>query len=193
MAHFPSDQFDDVPDVDGRVGAHRAPPQPGRGWIGFAWAALATGILVLVGLFTLSRVDPSFQLPLPDFGGGTAVATAGPGGGGATAATPVTDPKAVPTDLAAALTISVLNGTTDSNADDKAGDQIKNAGWPNPVRADSSSTAVKETVVYYSDSRYEGVARGIAKLLGVSQVQLTDAYPGAIVTVVLGADYKPAS
>lgn len=193
MAHFPRDQFDDVPDGAGRVGAHRAPARPGRGWIGFAWAALATGVLVLAGIVVLSRLDPSFRLPVPDFAAGTSAAVAGAQPGAVATQAPITDPKAVPSPLASGLSISVLNGTADSNADDKAGDQIKNAGWPDPVRADSSSTTIKTTIVYYSDSRYEGVARGIAKLLGVSQVQLTDAYPGATITVVLGADYKPGS
>lgn len=193
MAHFPRDQFDDVPDGTGRVGAHRAPARRGRGWIGFAWAALATGILVVAGVVALSRLDPSFHLPIPDLAGGTSAAVAGAKPSPVPTQTPITDPKAVPSPLAAGLSISVLNGTADSTADDKAGDQIQKAGWPNPVRADSSSTSIKTTIVYYSDSRYEGVARGIAKLLGVSQVQLTDAYPGATITVVLGADYKPAA
>ncbi len=188
MASFPRDQFDDVPDADGRVGAHRAPARRGRGWIGFAWAALATGILVLVGLFVLSRLDSSFQLNLPGGVGGTA--TASSSASAAPTQAPITDPKAVPSDLAANLSISVLNGTSDDALDDKAGDAIKNAGWPDPARADSSSKSEKVTVVYYSDAQYEGVARGIAKLLGATQVQLTDAFPGATITVVLGADYK---
>jgi hypothetical protein len=188
MAGFPRDQFDDVPEGDGRVGAHRAPARHGRGWIGFAWAALATGVLVLVGLFVLSRLDSSFQLNLPDLaGGGTASATAS--ASAASTQAPVTDPSAVPSDLAAGLSISVLNGTKEPTADDTAGDKIKAAGWPDPARADSSSTSVKTTVVYYSDARYEGIARGIAKLLGGNQVQLSDAYPGATITVVLGADF----
>lgn len=188
MPSFPRDQFDDVPEADGRVGAHRAPRRPGRGWIGFAWAALATGVLVLIGLFVLSRLDSSFQLVLPGGSGASGTSSASASAGPTQA--PITDPKAVPSALAANLTISVLNGTAVSGLDDKAGDAIKNAGWPDPARADSSSKSEKVTVVYYSDAQYEGVARGIAKLLGASQVQLTDAFPGATVTVVLGADYK---
>jgi hypothetical protein len=94
MASFPRDQFDDVPDGDGRVGAHRAPPRRGRGWIAFAWAALATGVLVIVGLFVLSRVDSSFELPsLPlAGGGGTPAASA--------SATPTSVPAVMPSDFA---------------------------------------------------------------------------------------------
>src|SRR3954466_6499901 len=106
MASLPRDQFDDVPD-DGRVGAHRAPAPRGRGWIGFAWAALATGVLVVAGIFLLSRIDSSFQLALPGGGGesGAPVSSAS----AAPTQAPVTDPKAVPSDLAANLSISVLN------------------------------------------------------------------------------------
>jgi len=193
MASFSRDQFDDVPDGDGRIGAHRAPAQRGRGWIVFAWAALATGVLVLAGLFVLSRIDTAFQIGLPTLGGGTGVATSSSSASASPTQTPITDPKAVPSALAANLSISVLNGTADDTLDDKAGDQIKNAGWPDPARADSSSKSEKVTVVYYSDAQYEGVARGIAKLLGTTQVQLSDAFPGATITAVLGADYKPAS
>jgi hypothetical protein len=189
MASFPRDQFDEVQDGTGRVGAHRAPARRGRGWIGFAWAVLATGVLVLVGLIVLARLG---QFTFPTIGGGAAPSASSSASASPTAQ-PITDPSAVPSDLAAGLTISVLNGTADSTLDDKAGDQIKNAGWPDPARADSSSHTEKTTVVYYSDARYEGVARGIAQLLGVKQVQLSDAFLGAVVTVVLGSDYKPAS
>jgi hypothetical protein len=190
MASFPRDQFDDVPAGDGRVGAHRAPAQRGRGWIGFAWAALATGVLVLVGLFVLSRIDSSFQLGLPGLGGGVASASSSATSTAAPTAAAVTDPSTLPADIATGLSISVLNGTADDTLDDKAGDAIKNAGWPDPARADSSSQSEKTTIVYYSDAKYEGVARGLAQLLKVSTVQLSDAFPGASVTIVLGADYK---
>lgn len=188
MASFPRDQFDDVPDGDGRVGAHRAPARRGRGWIAFAWAALATGALVLIGIFVLSRIDSSFQLPsLP--GAGAAGSPSASASASPTQA-PITQPSALPSALAANLTISVLNGTPDDQLAAKAGAAIKNAGWPAPALADSSSKAVKTTTVYFSDAKYEGVARGIAQLLGAKQVQLSDAFPGAIVTAVLGSDYK---
>ena len=188
MASFPRDQFDDVPDGDGRIGAHRAPARHGRGWIAFAWAALATGVLVVVGIFVLSRIDSAFELPtLPGAGGGGSPAASA---SSTPTQAPITEPSAVPSDVAATLTISVLNGTPDDQLDDKAGAAIKNAGWPQPTLADSSSDKVKATTVYYSDAKYEGIARGIAKLLGTSAVQLSDAFPGATVTVVLGSDYK---
>ena len=65
MATFPQDQFDEVPAELKRVGAHRAPRPRGRGAIAFAWAALATGVLVVAGLYGLSRIDPTFTFALP--------------------------------------------------------------------------------------------------------------------------------
>ena len=51
----PRDRFDDVPADLARVGAHRAPARRGRGFVTFAWAALATGALVGAGVLGLSR------------------------------------------------------------------------------------------------------------------------------------------
>ena len=188
MANFPHDPFDDLPADLARVGAHRAPPRRGRGWIRFAWAALATGVLVAGGLFGLSRFDTHFKLGLPNLGGSTA--TAAPSASTTPTAQPITNPSSVPASLK--LTISVLNGTSTDGLQNKAGDAIKAAGWPDPARANSTTRTEKTTVIYYSSAEYEGVARGLAALLGVgADVQLTDAFPGAPVTIVLGADYTP--
>jgi hypothetical protein len=144
-------------------------------------------VLVVVGLFVLSRIDSSFELPsLPLAGGGQSPSASAP-------ATPTSAPAVAPSDVPratlSALTISVLNGTPDAQLDDKAGAAIKAAGWPVPTLADASSDKVKATVVYYADAGDEGIARGVAKSLGMSQVRLSDAFPGAKVTVVLGSDY----
>src|SRR4051812_45575940 len=145
MASFPPDPFDDIPADLSRVGAHRAPPRPGRGWIRFAWAALATGVLVVAGLFGLSRLVPGVSISLPNFGGGsTASASAAPSASSTPTAPAVTDPTKV--DPALKLAITVLNGTPTDGLSDKAGDAIKNAGWPNPGRADATSRTEKTTV-----------------------------------------------
>jgi hypothetical protein len=72
-----------------------------------------------------------------------------------------------------------------------AADQIEDADWPDPARANASERDREETIVYYNGEQYEGVARGIALLLGVEKVELSEAFPGAIITVVLGTDYIP--
>ena len=47
---FPRDRFDSIPHGIDRVGAHRAPARRGAKWIAFGWAALATVVLVAVGI-----------------------------------------------------------------------------------------------------------------------------------------------
>lgn len=185
MAQFPPDQFDKVPAELKRVGAHRAPARRGRGWIAFAWAVLATGVLVVAGLYGLSRVNPNISFDLPNFGGGeeevpVAIPTL-------SAAPPVTDPATVPAELS--LTISVFNGSSVDGLQNTAADAIAAAGWPDPTRANSDRRDLDTTTVYYWTADYEGVARGLVQLLGVGKVQLSDGAKGAPVTIVVGEDY----
>ncbi|MBD3753969.1 MAG: LytR family transcriptional regulator, partial [Micrococcales bacterium] len=49
-SEFPRDRFDDLPEDVGRVGAHRAEQPHMRGGVVFFWAALATVILIAVGI-----------------------------------------------------------------------------------------------------------------------------------------------
>jgi len=188
MASFPPDQFDEIPSDLARVGAHRAPPKRGLGWVRLGWAALATAVLIVAGLFGLSLLNPDFKLDLPFAGGSTP--SAAPTASSTPAAEAVTDPTKV--DPALNLSISVLNGSKTDSQQDKAGDAIKAAGWPDPARANSTTRSEKTTTVYYSSRDFEGIARGMVVLLGVGTVQLSDAYPGAPVTIVIGDDYKPA-
>ncbi|MBN9140916.1 MAG: LytR C-terminal domain-containing protein [Micrococcales bacterium] len=186
MASFPRDRFDDIPtDVD-RVGAHRTPRKRGRGWIAFAWAVLATAVLVVAGLFALSTLDSRFELP---FGQQTPTPSDTPTV--VETAEPVTDPTTLDPAYLQQLTLAVLNGTPTQGLSNTAGDQIAAAGWPNPSRAAASNTEEPTTIVYYSNPDDEGAARGIGQLVGASDVQLSDAFPVAAITVVLGADYVP--
>lgn len=189
MATKPRDRFDDVPDDLVRVGAHRAPAKRGRGWINFAWAALATGVLVVGGLYGLSRIYPAVSFDLPNFGGGPA--SGGPSESPPPVVTPITDPKLV--DPALNLSISVLNGTATDKQADVAANQIALAGWPAPAAANSTSREEKVTKIYYNSSDLEGVALGLAALLGTdpANIVLSDFYQGAPVTIILGADYVP--
>jgi len=191
MASTPHDRFDDLPDDLARVGAHRAPPKRGRGWINFAWAALATGVLIVGGLYGLSRVNPAISFELP--------VLAGDGAEPGTTATP--EPEAVPmtpdewkaADPAIALTISVLNGSPTDMQQDVVAEQIELAGWPAPAAAVASARDQELTVIYYNGAQYESIALGLAQLLGTDPANITnsDFYQGAPVTIVLGADYVP--
>lgn len=189
MASTPRDRFDELPDDLTRVGAHRAPKKRGRGWIRFAWAALATAVLIVGGLYALSRVNPSIAFEIPPLageeGGPEATVTPRP------PADPITDPALV--DPALGLTITVLNATPTDGQQNVAGQQIFQAGWPDPARQNAAARDAETTVIYYWTADFEPIALGLAQLLGIpgEQIRLSDAYLGAPVTIVLGADYVP--
>jgi hypothetical protein len=187
MATFPKDQFDEIPADLARVGAHRA-PRKRRGGVIFAWAALATGVLVVAGLFGLSLVFPSINLELPSFGSDP-VASDTP----APEETAVVEPAAPttldPINTAQPLSLSVFNGSAVEGLQNTAGDAIQAAGWSNPARANAVERTETETVLYYRSAEYEPIAVALLQLLGTGRVQLSDAYPGAPVTIVLGEDY----
>jgi hypothetical protein len=189
MASSPLDRFDDIPNDLRRVGAHRAPARRGRGWVNFAWAALATGVLIIGGLYGLSRVNPaiSFEIPVLAGDGAEPGVTTTP----QPEATPLTDPALV--DPALKLTISVFNASPTDDQQDAAAAQIALAGWPEPAGAVAATRDQETTVIYYNGAQYEPIALGLAQLLGIDPENTvnSDAYLGAWVTVVLGADYVP--
>jgi hypothetical protein len=184
MATFPSDQFDNLPEGLDRVGAHRGPRLKGRGWIVFAWALLATGVLVAVGLFGLEVVNGSIDFI--DNSAGPAV-SATPSVSPTPVITPITDPTTI---KSRNITITVLNGTPTAGLQTQAENKLKAAQWNVTSAALASESTIKSSVVYYSSATNEDVALGVAEALGFKTVLLTDAYPGAPITVVLGADFK---
>jgi hypothetical protein len=180
MATYPSDQFDNLPDDLDRVGAHRGPKVRGRGWIAFGWAVLATVVLVIVGLFALQVIQ----------GGGDDSAV-GPSDSQSPTPTPTISPITDPTTIASRhITITVLNGTATAGLESKATTALKAQHWNVTSSAPASTSSFKDTVIYYSLAANKDVALGVAKALGFTTVSLTDAFPGAPITVVLGTDYK---
>ncbi|MCU1414100.1 MAG: hypothetical protein JWN80_1440 [Microbacteriaceae bacterium] len=181
MATYQRDRFDSVPDDLLRTGAHRGPQKRGRGWITFAWAALATGILVVVGLLGLAIVNGKLANP---FASSSVAASATP------TPTPTMTPLLNPT-----IAITVLNGTATANLANSVGDNLVKQGWGGAAqgvgsRANASATDVKQTVVYYSDPANEGAARALVLSLKVGTIQLSDVYSQSPLTVVIGSDYK---
>lgn len=182
MASYPKDRFDETPDDVERAGAHRGPKRRGRGWIGFAWALLATGVLVFGGLFALSQyLDDDLGIPLfatPE----------------APAATPepvkiVTDPTTI--DPERALTIDVLNGSPESALQTTVLDELTTAGWPMGSASPASARDIKDTYIYYSNPDDEDVASGLVSALGIGEIRFVEAdvFPAAELTIVLGSDY----
>ena len=179
MAKYPRDQFDDIPVELSRVGAHRAPVRAGRGWITFAWAALFTGIFVIGGVAALNAFRGlSFLGEEPPVNTTPSVEVT---------ADPVLDPSLIAPERA--ITITILNGTTTVNLENVAGDAL--VGWPVGARLVASDRTEEKTIVYYSNPADEDVARGLVIALGTGEIQESMAFPGAPVTVVLGADYLP--
>ncbi len=182
MATYQKDRFDSVPDDLLRTGAHRGPARKGAGWIAFAWAALATVVLVVIGLFALAVVNGKLD-DLPFF---------------KPAASPTPTPTPTPTAsplLNPTIPITVLNGTPSAGLANQVGDNLVAQGWGGAAlglgsRSNASTTDVKQTVVYYSDPANEGAARALVLSLKVGQIQLSDVYPESPITVVIGSDYK---
>jgi hypothetical protein len=185
MATFGTDQFDTFPDHVDRVGAHRGPKVRGRGWITFAWAVLATAVLVVGGLYVLSIFDDSVKFGL---GTTTAQDSATPTSTPTPVITPVTNGATV---KARKITITVLNGTDIVGLQNQAAAKLKAAGWTIGTAANSTSTTTKTTTVYYSDKTNIDIAEGIQSILGASNIQFSAAFLGSPITVVVGKDFTP--
>ncbi len=185
MANFPKDRFDSVPEELLRVGAHRAPARKGRGWVAFAWAAFATLVLVAVGLYGLSVLKGSIQLPFAQTSQTpTASATPKP--------TPTASPK-----LDATVPITILNGTKTAGLATSVGNYLVAQGWTGAstdlgTRANASSDTVDKTTVYYTTATDEAAARALVQSLKVGDIRLSKNFNDRL-TVVLGSDYKPQS
>jgi len=188
MAEFPPDRFDDIADEAGRVGAHRAPRPRGRGFVMVAWAALASGALVVGGLYGLSLISDSVSFEIPGF-----VAepepenTDEPEPEPEPTVEPITDPALA--ELPEGFTITILNGAGIDGLGETARDLLTGPGWPVGTVTAAGQDDLAQTVIFYSNPDLEGVARGMAALLGVGEVEISDAFPGAPITIALGLDF----
>jgi len=192
MAKHPRDRFDEVPDDLQRVGAHRAEARRGRGWVVLAWCALAVGVFVGAGVVYLGVANDSFQFVSPTSGETSDAGSAEPGDDTPSPTTPPetvapADPASVDPDV---TSITVLNGTTTSGLAGRASLALAEIGWTVAGQGNADGT-VPSTIVYYSDAADEAVARGVARDLGATTVELSTAFPDSSVTAVLGADYTP--
>lgn len=175
MRDQPEDRFDRPPADLQRVGAHRTPRPAGRGWVAFAWAALATGVLVGVGVLAMFVINDRVSFS----GGGT------PGEAATTAPTvqPTIDPS---------VNVVLLNGTDVGGLAARAGDLLVSEGWSVGARSNATATDVQSTVVYYTEASQEGAALGLAQALGGVATQLSDRFVvdgESRITVILGFDY----
>lgn len=193
---FLLDRYDDVGHDPTYVGTHR---RERSSWSLFAPIGIGLGavvVLVLAGLWFVDRSDDYLAieaLDIPVIAGEAPGATPDEAPAAAepeapAEAEPVRDPAQIDTE---GLTLTVLNGTGTAGLAARAGERLVAAGWPEPTATNADSADVAESVVAYQDDADRGIALGIAEVLGVpaDQVVQTAAYPGARVTVLLGANY----
>jgi hypothetical protein len=180
---YPRDRFDELSDENGRVGAHRAENPRMRGGVVFLWAAVATVVLVVAGIF------------------GTLVAT------GRISLTPDAVPSETPVPVVEPVVdttyeVLVINATPQSGLATQIADVIKANGWSSDLvnaGGASGSTDFETTTVYYPLAGDEAAARGLADVIGGAAVAMSDQYAVAddpaterdesrILTVVVGLD-----
>ena len=188
---FLPDRFDDVPVNPGYIGSHRRR----RSTLSlFAPIGIGLGlvvVLVLAGLWFVDRSNANLALDtstLPLAGEPPLEQEEPAEPEEVEAIQPVLDPSLI--DLEG-LSVTVLNGTSSAGLAARAGSRLEAAGWPEPTATNADSSSVVQSVVAYESDEDLAIALGIALVLGIdyeSVVQST-MYPGARITVVLGADY----
>ena len=193
---FLPDRFDDVERDLGYVGTHR---RQRSSWSVFAPVGIGLGavvVLVLAGIWFVDRSDDYLTLDASEVPVITGEAPEEESLDEPVIIEPevpeevvaVTDPTQIDTE---GLTLTVLNGTPTQGMAARAVDRLVRIGWPEATATNADSTDIQQSVVAYSEDADKAIALGIAQELDLDadSVVQTTAYPGARVTVVLGADY----
>lgn len=187
MAEFDPDRFDEIPAELGRVGAHRAARRRGGAFIAIAWAALATGVLVVGSLYALSLISDRVSFEIPGFDTAEPMPTPTETPSPTPTIEPIIDPSLA--NLPSGFTITILNGAGVEGLGTVARDLLRESGWLVGTVTAAAQDDLAETVVFYSDPELEAVALGMAVLLGTGEAEQSDAFPGAPITIALGADF----
>lgn len=179
---FQPDRFDEIPSNLQRVGAHRVPRKRGRGWVGFAWAALATVVLIGAGVVALFVLNDKLS------------AGTGPAAGPQSSAPTTTEPEApaVQPTVDPALAVTVLNGTERAGLAAAVGDTLAAAGWNVTTRSNAATEDVVTSTVYYADPTLEGAALGAAQSVPGAGIALSQEFVDlgdASLVVVVGANF----
>ncbi|MBN9157454.1 MULTISPECIES: LytR C-terminal domain-containing protein [unclassified Microbacterium] len=179
MPESARDRFDEIPHAQGRVGAHRAENPGMRGWFVLLWAAVATVVLIAVGIFAamlaMGKISFDQGTPMPSVSR-TATASAPP--------------------LDKTYAVFVLNATGANGLAAATRDTIVNAGFAADavVAGDADSQDFPTSTVYYKTAADENAARALADLVGAKEIAQSDRYGDDVVpgqkqlTVVLGMD-----
>lgn len=187
MTKPPKDIFDDVAPRTERVGAHRQPIRR-RPWWFHAAISLGSVVTIILGaLVGISIIDAKTlqALDIPTFGD-TATPTPTPT---PTPTVSLVDPLTMTKKAVAAVSITVLNGTSDDGLAESVADMVRTAGWTSVSSAAASDTSIKVSVVVYGPDEDLPFATSVAASLGITAVKQSDVYPGAKVTVLVGSDF----
>lgn len=151
-----------------------------RGWVVLLWAALATVVLIAVGIFGTLLASGRIQLapePTPSVAPVPQV-------------TPVVDTS---------YQVQVLNATPEEGLATQLKDVIVTAGWPDDsvLASGAGSQDFPATTVFYVSAEDEAAAAGLAGVIGGAQVEQSEAYAPADpavrqLTIVIGLDRTAA-
>lgn len=151
-----------------------------RGWVVLLWAALATVVLIVVGIFGTLLASGRIELvPAP-----TPTATPIP------EVTPVIDQT---------YDVMILNATPEQGLATQMKDVVVSAGWSDDkvTAGEAGSQDFPTTTVFYVDAAQEAAAAGLAQVIGGAEIEQSDAYPATSpdvpqLTVVIGLDRTAA-
>ncbi len=152
-----------------------------RGWVVLIWAALATIVLIAVGIFGTLLASGRIELfPTPS-----------------PTVTPL--PTVAPV-VDTSYEVLILNATPQDGLATQLKDVVVAAGWPadNVLASEAGSNDFAATTVYYVNPEDEAAALGLAGVIGGAKVEQSDIYQPADpaspqLTVVIGLDRTAAA
>ena len=152
-----------------------------RGWVVLLWAALATIVLIAVGIFGTLLASGRIELfPTP--------------------APVVTPQPTVEPVVDTTYDVVILNATPEDGLATQLKDVVVAAGWPidNVTAGEAGSQDFPETTVYYLTPEDEAAAAGLAGVIGGAKIAQSDVYQPASpetrqLTIVIGVDRTAAA
>lgn len=193
VSRFLPDRFDDVPVDPEYVGLRRKRRERHFWLIPVGVVVGLSMVLAAIGMFWVSQADNYLELDPED----VAISAPPPEEQPVAEPEPESEPEPEPVEPIVnpnaeqidGLTITILNGTDTTGLAARAGNLLDREGWPEQTRTNAEESGVEDSLVAYQSEEDEGLARGVAQILGIDEVTLTESYPGARITVLLGADF----
>ncbi len=184
VSSYPKDRFDSAEQATNRRGAHRGEVKRKPWWVKALAVFGSTAAVVVVALAGITVIDARLNFEIPDFSTIGQTPTPSP-----TPTVELFDPTTLTEKQFAAITITILNGTTSPTLPTDVASLLTTQNWPQPTLADAADNTVEESIVVYRYPADELMANSIAASLGIETVQQSDVYRGARVYVLLGADF----